>query len=397
MAISTLYPSRPHTPGSVDFYRPVHAILGLPIDAVGLHTARERIYIASRTGRPCFLSTPNLNFAIACLDDADFRRSVINSDLSTADGMPLVWMARLLGIPLRERVSGASLFESLQKSAIRLSIYFFGGPPGAASAAAAKINARNASIQCVGGHSPGFDSVEAMSSETIIDDINNSQADFLIVALGARKGQAWIEHNRSRLRVPVMSHLGAVVNFAAGSVRRAPPWMQNAGLEWLWRIKEEPMLWSRYLHDGLVLVRLLFTRILPGMLYQRLRAPGPSALDSAWITLTGDANQRSIKPHGAWQTGNLLRLRSSFDKVARMQVDVDIDLSDTSHVDSAFIGLLMLMYGHQSKIGRGFATHGASPALSRIFKSHCADFLLTAPLSPATQAPACRPATAIVS
>jgi len=80
---------------------------------------------------------------------------------------------------------------------------------------------------------------------------------------GRQKGQAWIEHNRTHITVPIISHLGAVINFVAGKLSRAPVWVQRTGLEWLWRIKEEPSLWRRYASDGLVLLKLLITRVVP--------------------------------------------------------------------------------------------------------------------------------------
>lgn len=378
MPIRTLSALRPSAT-TVDFYRPVHAILGLPVDAVTLHATQTLVYAAITKRRSLFLSTPNLNFAMGALDDSGFRNSVINSDLSIADGMPLLWVARLFGIAIHERVTGSGLFEKLQREPDRIvSVYLFGGEDGMAATAAAKLNVEPSGLQCVGSWSPGFGSLEEMSSDAIISDINNSHADFLVVALGAKKGQAWIERNRRRLTVPVLSHLGAVLNFTAGSVRRAPSWMQQLGLEWLWRIKEEPALWRRYLHDVSKLMRLLLTRILPGALYQRLRRPNRTALANAWVSFSGDESRPCITPHGAWCENNLLRMRRSFEKVALRRVDVDIDLAATTFADTAFVGLLMLMYGHQTQHGLGFALRNVSPALRRIFKSCCAEFLLEA-------------------
>ena len=86
--------------------------------------------------------------------------------------------------------------------------------------------------------------------------MNAARPDFLVVSLGAAKGQAWIMRNLHRLDVPLVSHLGAVVNFVAGEVRRAPRWMQRSGLEWAWRVKEEPALLRRYAGDALRLLPL---------------------------------------------------------------------------------------------------------------------------------------------
>lgn len=251
-------------------------VLGLPFDAVTLDEAVQQVRDAVRVRRRLFLSTPNLNFLMACQHDAAFRASVIESDLSVADGMPVVWLSRLLGTPLPERVTGADIYARLRNNPLPpgyapIRVYFFGGPPGAAAAAGRRLNAESSSLVCVGHETPGFGSVDDMSGDTVRERINASGADFLIVALGAAKGQAWIQRNRAHLQVPVVSHLGAVVNFEAGTVSRAPGWMQRAGLEWLWRIKEEPALWRRYGRDGAALAGLIVRELLPRMLRLRPR------------------------------------------------------------------------------------------------------------------------------
>jgi N-acetylglucosaminyldiphosphoundecaprenol N-acetyl-beta-D-mannosaminyltransferase len=287
-------------------------MLGLPIDSVDMEETVQLLLEAVQNRNHLFLSTPNLNFLIGSQTNQGLRASVIASDLSVADGMPLVWIAKLLRLPISERVSGSNLFERLLQPPLPigasnrgwlsrlfrrsqpkptapnsdlfqrflraprasgqrgLRVYFFGGPPGVAAQAHGRINALgSAGLRSVGFACPGFGTLEDMSSDELIGAINATNADILIVALGAAKGQAWIKHNLRRLNVPVVSHLGAVVNFAAGTVSRAPVWMQRSGLEWLWRIKEEPELWQRYWHDGRVLLSVLFSRLLPYALWQR--------------------------------------------------------------------------------------------------------------------------------
>src|SRR5258708_34542559 len=102
-----------------------------------------------------------------------------------------------------------------------------------------------------------------MSRDEIVDKINLSGADFLVASLGAQKGQLWLQRNHHRLLIPVRAHLGASLNFQAGTVRRARPIMRKFGLEWLWRIKEEPKLWGGYWNDDSVRFRLLFTHVVP--------------------------------------------------------------------------------------------------------------------------------------
>lgn len=242
-------------------------IAGLPFDMVNKAQAVERLCVAMRDNQRLFLSTPNLNFLVAAQTDGAFRESVLRSDLSVADGMPILWLARKQGTPLPERVAGSDLFEALRSGAGQavlgrpVKVFFFGGPPGVADAACQVLNAEHAqggAMQAVGAICPGFGSVEDMSGPEVMERINASGADFLVVALGAKKGQAWIMHNLPNLQVPVVSHLGAVVNFVAGTVKRAPKRWQKLGLEWLWRIKEEPALFKRYWHDGLAFLHLWF-------------------------------------------------------------------------------------------------------------------------------------------
>lgn len=257
------------------FDRDLVCLLGLPFDSVTMDEAIRRIRAAVRTRRRLFLSTPNLNFLISAQRDDAFRASIYDSDLSVADGMPLIWMSRLIGAPLPERVTGSGLFERLVEEPLPagadpIRVYLFGGPPGAAEAAARNLNVRAGGMVCVGFESPGFGSVDEMSGDDVLARIDASGADFLVVALGAAKGQAWIQRNRERLAVPVISHLGAVVNFAAGTVSRAPAWVQRAGLEWAWRIKEEPQLWRRYAKDARAMAGLFFGCVLPFALRVRI-------------------------------------------------------------------------------------------------------------------------------
>ncbi len=247
-----------------DFSRDIWCVLGLPFDNVTLNQTCNIITNAVEQKRHCFLSTPNLNFLCATQTDSDFRDSVQNSNLSIADGFPIIVIAKFLGIPLSERVAGSTLIEKLQTHSRKpIRVFFFGGEESAGEKAVEKINHSNQALKAVGSYYPAFGSIDDMSADDIIENINQAQADFVIVALGAKKGQAWIEKNRKKINAPVISHLGAVINFFAGSVKRAPPLFQKIGLEWVWRIYQEPKLWKRYWQDGLTLIHLFFAKVLP--------------------------------------------------------------------------------------------------------------------------------------
>ena len=347
-------PTDPKAPAP-NFDRQVHCLFGMPIDALDMATAEQRIRASVATGSRCFLSTPNVNYLIACQSDEAFRNSIVNSDLSVVDGMPLVWLARLMGIPLRERVAGASLFESLRSAPGKpLAVYFFGGSDGDAEAASRRLAQKGKGLTCVGYESPGFGSVEELSTEAIIQRINASHADILVISLGAPKGQAWIEHNRRRLNVPVITHLGAVLHFTAGTVNRAPAWMQKSGLEWLWRIKEEPALSRRYWRDGKAFLRLLTTRALPYAWSQKRRKPSAYQLQRAAVELQENGHRCTLVLHGAWTRSNLAPLRESFLKASLTKKDLRLEMGSVTYLDSALVGLLMLLERHQRLQGRRF-------------------------------------------
>lgn len=360
-----------------DFDRDVYCLLGLPFDAVDMAGAVARVRHAARQRAPCFLSTPNLNFLIACQSDASFLDSVMNSDLSIADGMPLVWLARLLGIPIRERVAGSGLVEALRAEtdpSLRLPVYFFGGPEGVAEAACRRLNGDPGGLVCAGFDSPGFGSVEDMSGEETIARINASGADFLIVSLGAKKGQAWIERNRARITVPVISHLGAVVNFAAGAVSRAPGWMQRTGLEWLWRIREEPALWKRYWNDGTALLVAASTRLLPYALWLRLAAARQAP--AGGTCLEPEGGRCRVLFEGTIPDPVPQNVRQALREAAGRREEIVADCSAAAYFGPGLFGLLLMLRKHQSASAKPLRFVGVSPRLRRQFRWNGVEYLL---------------------
>jgi N-acetylglucosaminyldiphosphoundecaprenol N-acetyl-beta-D-mannosaminyltransferase len=361
-------------PPAIDFDRDVYCIAGLPIDAIDMQAAVDKVRHAAHSKTRCVIATPNLNFVISAQTDAEFRESVIGSDLCLADGMPLVWMARLLKLPIPERVAGSELFDRLLAHAgPPVTVYFFGGPTGAGKAAAAALERRTGGLRCVGYEEAPFAPVEALSGDDTIERINRSGADFVIVALGARKGQAWIERNRSRLTAPVLCHLGAVINFAAGTVARAPRLLQVLGLEWLWRIKEEPSLWRRYSNDGLVFVEMLCRNVLPRAWRLRVDADSSRLADPPTLEALREPGRTQLSLKGAWTRAGLAPLRAALTSAARDGNSLRIGLDGVTHADSAFVAVLLLaLAGGRSSGG----ISGASEQMRRILHDWGAEFLL---------------------
>lgn len=370
-------PLRPATgspPSVTDFTRPVYCVLGLPFDAVDTGQTVDLLLSCARDAERCFFSTPNLNFLITSLDDATFRDSVMRSSLSLADGMPIVWLATLLGLPITTRVAGATVFERLRaQQAMPLKVYFFGGPDGVAQQAADVLNARPGGMRCVGAYSPGFGTLADMSTPAIIEHINASDADLLVVALGAKRGQTWIEHNLDALQTPLVSHLGAVVNFVAGTVSRAPSGVGKLGMEWLWRIKEEPALWRRYWRDGVALLRLLTTSALPAALdARRIRA----ATAAPVLSEQDHGQHYALTLGGAWHDARLEALREALTRAVARRREIRIELQPDCTLDSAALGLLLLLYGHQSKVGAALAVHASGATMRRTMRLQNIEFLL---------------------
>ena len=358
------------------FERDVYCLMGLPIDALGMDGAVKRVRQAAFSNTRLLVSTVNVNFLMTARRDASFRDSVLHSELSLADGMPLVWVARVLGLPIRKRVSGAGLFASLlQHSGPPISVFFFGGPEGAAEGACNQVNQACGGLRCVGFDAPGFGSVAEMSSAERIERINGSGAQFVIVSLGAKKGQAWIEHNRMQLRAPVLCHLGAVVNFAAGTIRRAPTWVQQLGGEWLWRIAQEPSLWRRYWNDGVSFVNVFLRHTLALAVHLRWHSPSRQELAHASLAISKTGQQTMLELGGAWTHANLAPLRSALvGALARPAAPV-LGMAGVTYVDNAFLALLMLAHGGQLG-SRRLVVRNTSPTVTSIFNHGGAGFLL---------------------
>lgn len=211
---------------------------------------------------PSYVVTPNIDHIMITLRDKEFKKIYESASLSLADGMPILWAAKFLKTPLKEKISGSDLFVKLCKIAAEKEyrLFFLGGKPGSASKAAELLGGRYPKIQIVGIYSPqfGFEQNEA-ENKKIVKMIKDSKPDILFVALGAPKQEKWIYKYKDEYNAPLSIGIGAAFEFFAGVVKRAPKWMQNAGLEWFWRLMMEPKrLWKRYLVDDMKFFWLIF-------------------------------------------------------------------------------------------------------------------------------------------
>lgn len=362
------------TDGRETASRNVYGLLGLPVDAIDFETLIAAMDRAAARREPFLISTLNVNFLIKSQENADFRDSVLCSDLCLVDGMPLIWMAKFLQVPIRERVAGSDLFGRLKARAnTRLRVFLFGGMGDLAARVGEKLNAEKGGLECVGVLNPGFGSVENLSSPEIIDQINASGADLLAVFLNAEKAQAWLMHNHHRLTVPIRAQFGATINFEAGTIKRAPPLLRSTGFEWLWRINEEPYLWRRYWNDGRSLLRLFLTSVLPIAIAARL-----STAHSEFAVRPGKSNEHySLALSGVAAGAHVYRLLPFLDEAAKEGRDVTIDLSEVNDADGRFFGLLLGLRTQLAKRGLRLHLAGISPRMRRIFRLNRFEFLLS--------------------
>lgn len=359
--------------GKGEITRDLYGLLGLPVDAVDFRSLIQAMDAAAVTREPFLISTPNVNFLIKSHQDVAFRDSMLLSDVCLADGMPLIWIAKLLRVPIHERVAGADLFGRLKsRTENRLRVFLFGGTGDLAEKVGLQLNAEKCGLECVDVLNPGFGSVEELSSPDIIAKINASGADLLAVFLNAEKAQAWLLRNHHRLTVPIRAQFGATINFEAGTIRRAPPLMRSTGFEWLWRIKEEPHLWRRYWTDGKALLQVLCTCVLPLAIAARVtRQQAEFAIrssqhdESMTISLTGAAT--------AEKANSLLPFVT---QAVEDHKSIEINLAGVDYMDGRFFGVLIGAKRQLARQSLSLTIVGLSPRLRRIFRLNRFEFLL---------------------
>lgn len=200
-----------------------------------------------------YIVTCNVDHIMKLQKDSDFYKVYQEADLVIADGMPIIWASKILGKPLKEKVSGSDIIPFLSNhfAQKQYKLFFLGAAPGIAQKAAENLINQHPGMKIVGTYSPsyGFENNQEEIRE-IIEMIKTVKPDILFVGVGAPKQEKWIHKYYKELNVPVSIGVGASLDFMAGNINRAPVIMQKTGLEWLWRLMQEPTrLWKRYLID----------------------------------------------------------------------------------------------------------------------------------------------------
>ena len=244
------------------------ALFGMEIDRVTLSEATAKVlaWCNHPTTSVCrYVVTPNVDHAVLLTHHSRLRKSYASADMVLADGAPIVAASKLLGHPLPERVAGSDLVPNLLSAAEHnqrpLRVFLLGAGPGVAKRATENIHRRYTGVEVVGTHCPpvGFER-NPVANQVIFDAVAAARPDVVVIGLGAPKQELWIAKHQYRLEAKVAICAGATIDFLAGEKRRAPVWMQRAGLEWLYRLSTEPRrLAGRYFRDAVAFPRLVWS------------------------------------------------------------------------------------------------------------------------------------------
>lgn len=242
------------------YMRKIKEIAGINIDDISMEQAVERIYefIALNENHSVF--TPNAEIMMDGITNKDMKAILNGADMLVADGAGVVLASKILGKAVTEKVSGFDLVKNLlaESSKRPIKFYLFGGKPGIPEKANANIICDYPGAEVVGTRN-GYFSKEDEAS--IIEEINKSGADVLLVCLGAPKQELWITENKSRLKVKASLGVGGTLDVLAGNVKLAPDFFRNNGLEWLYRLYKEPWRFKRMLRLPKFILYVLGIRI----------------------------------------------------------------------------------------------------------------------------------------
>ena len=227
-------------------------ILGIPVAMTDYARAMDAMDTMVERRERGFVCAAPVHAVMVAQDDPDTYAALRQSTLTVPDGMPVVWAANLLGEHLPDRVYGPELMLRYNERCAERGhrVWLYGGrDQGSLVQLALSMRRRHPGIKIVGGYAPPFRPLDSAEEDTIAEMINDSRPDVLWVGIGVPKQEKWMAHMREKLEVPVMCGVGAAFDFHAGRISQAPVWMQERGLEWTYRIAQEPRrLLPRYLY-----------------------------------------------------------------------------------------------------------------------------------------------------
>lgn len=341
----------------------IFILLGIPFHDVTMSETLEYLDGMIERRKPAYLATANLDFTAQASKDVELQRILFDAELVLCDGTPLVWASRWLGAPLRERVAGSDLmpflFSHAQERGYRL--FFLGSSEEVLAAAVAKCEERYPKLTICGSYSPPYAKLLEINDEEIARRVREARADILLVAMGCPKQEKWIYRHYQNLGVPATIGIGASLDFIAGKFRRAPVWMRVCGLEWLFRLIQEPTrLFNRYYFDLLFFVDALRKqrRLLKnqGVTIAPSGTVEPSALESVvrykW---TGRIDAAAVDGK---------KVEAAAPEPGKP--NVVIECSEVSFIDSTGLGLFIRSFRLCKQNGGAFVVLAPSEAVAKM-------------------------------
>jgi N-acetylglucosaminyldiphosphoundecaprenol N-acetyl-beta-D-mannosaminyltransferase len=235
-------------------HHPYYRVLGVRVDAVQIEDVCAKIERWIDERQCCrTVAVTGMHGLMEARHDPSFKAILNSADFVVPDGMPLVWFGRLRGVKLPRRVYGPELMMRVcQQTSARGSRHFLlGGPPGVAEQLAAALTNCCPGIQLAGTCSPPFRPLTPAEDRELVESINRAAPDIVWVGLSTPKQERWMHQHRDQLSAAVLLGVGAAFDIHSGIKKQAPRWMRERGLEWLFRLLQEPQrLWRRYLLYG---------------------------------------------------------------------------------------------------------------------------------------------------
>ncbi|HEX4263098.1 MAG TPA: WecB/TagA/CpsF family glycosyltransferase [Verrucomicrobiae bacterium] len=378
-------------PERTRYANPPIAILGVPFDNITTAETIEAIERMVESREPHYLVTANVDFLVQAKEDVELRRILFDSHLVLCDGTPLVWASRLLGNPLLERVAGADLVPLLLRVAAEKGyrVFFLGATPESSERAVRNLKKLHPDLIIADHYSPPFNKLLEMDHEEIKRRIIAAKPDLLFVSLGCPKQEKWIAMHYRSLGVPVSAGVGATIDFLAGSVKRAPLWMQRSGVEWIYRLAQEPRrLFKRYFKDLWVFGWALFAQLW----YLRSRSGRPAVSGTGVLPVRFDSHRRDARATGAGGNWQWIKLPERLDLAAVRegvplldQAVADgrhclLEMDNVTFIDSTGVGLLIRLQKKIREDGRQLVLLAPSRAVRRALAlMQLQNFFATAP------------------
>ncbi len=340
------------------------ALFGLPIANVTAIEAVAQIERLILSGSIHQVATANLDFVRNALRDSYLQQIICDCSLVVPDGAPIVWASKLFGKPLQQRVTGVDLVPRLaQLSADRgYGIFVLGSTNENSERAMDVLRKNHPQMNIVGRYSPEIRPLEEMDDDEILRRIEEANPELLLVAFGNPKQEKWIHRNRGRLKVPVTIGIGGSLDLIAGSLKRAPLWMQKTDLEWVFRMAQEPgRLLPRYTKDAAALLRYLPLGLLADALQPRRSVEGETVTSVHGST-------RVVSLPASLCEDRCKELEREVETTVKLRQSLVVDLSRTTRVEADGLGSLLEARRNLRSAGKTIWVTGMNKPVRRLFE-----------------------------